>query len=129
MANHPKPSAKNAQGEAQSKPFTWADFDRMAERAITTPARKPAPESKQKSGSPDPGDCTGNVFVQVGLQVFPTDRSGTPPDSPLCQTPESLNRLRVGVAHNVNVLLMLDALVDVSMSCIFVQPYTGYSSV
>ncbi len=46
MANHPKPSAKNAEGETRKKPFTMGDFDRMVERAVTTPARKPAPKSK-----------------------------------------------------------------------------------
>jgi hypothetical protein len=46
MANRPKPSAKNAEGETRKKPFTFGDFDRMVERAITTPARKPAPKSK-----------------------------------------------------------------------------------
>ena len=46
MANHPKPSAKNAEGETRKKPFTFGDFDRMVERAVRTPARKRAPKSK-----------------------------------------------------------------------------------
>jgi len=46
VANHPKPSAKNAEGETRKKPFTFGDFDRMVERAIRTPARKRAPKSK-----------------------------------------------------------------------------------
>jgi hypothetical protein len=46
MANHPKPSAKNAEGETRQKPFTWGDFDRMVERAAKTPARKHVPKSK-----------------------------------------------------------------------------------
>jgi hypothetical protein len=32
MANHPKPSSKNAEGETRKKPFTMGDFDRMLER-------------------------------------------------------------------------------------------------
>ena len=28
MANHPEPSAKNAEGETRKKPFTFGDFDR-----------------------------------------------------------------------------------------------------
>ncbi len=36
MANRPKPSAKNAEGETRKKPFTWGDFDGMVERAIRT---------------------------------------------------------------------------------------------
>jgi hypothetical protein len=46
MANHPKASAKNAEGETRKKPFTFSDFDRMLERAIKTPARKHGPKSK-----------------------------------------------------------------------------------
>ena len=46
MASHPKPSAKNAEGDPPKKPFTWADFDRMMERAVKTPARKLDPKSK-----------------------------------------------------------------------------------
>lgn len=59
-ASRPKPSAKNATGNTRNagKPFTWGDFDGMVERAIRTPARKPAPKSNRKSNSPGPSGCT-----------------------------------------------------------------------
>jgi hypothetical protein len=37
-------------------------------------------------------------------------------DSPLDKAPESLNRIRVNIAHNVDFLSVLDALVSVAAS-------------
>src|ERR1700719_1852735 len=47
MANHPKPSAKNAPGD--SRPFTRSDFFHLLRRASTTKVGKPAPRAKGKS--------------------------------------------------------------------------------
>ena len=53
------------------------------------------------------------VFVQVGLQILLADRMIDAADPALDKAPESFNRIRVSVAHDIHALRVLNAAMNV----------------
>ncbi len=62
-----------------------------------------------------PAVVAKHVFVQVGLQVLRRNGVVNPSDPMLEQRPESFNRVRVNVSHDVHLLRVLDALVLIAL--------------
>jgi hypothetical protein len=83
VASHPKPSARNAEGDTPKRPSTWADFDRTVERAVTTPLENTLQNRSKNQVPLIPPIVPETVFIEVRLQIFLTHMVIGPADTTL----------------------------------------------